>query len=106
MPPAYDLHIGVMNSISEQIVQVNPTNTKIESEFLASIIRNFKGENTVMQVTGLMVKTMFCTCTFFVNHVRIHFRESRINFSRVMRKCVLCHMRTTKAQISLRIRAV
>ena len=27
-------------------------------------------------------------------------------FSRAMRKCVLCHMRTTKAQISLRIRAV
>ena len=26
--------------------------------------------------------------------------------SRAMRKCVLCHMRTTKAQISLRIRAV
>ena len=26
--------------------------------------------------------------------------------SQVMRKCVLCHMRTTKAQISLRIRAV
>ena len=26
--------------------------------------------------------------------------------SQAMRKCVLCHMRTTKAQISLRIRAV
>ena len=26
--------------------------------------------------------------------------------SQVMRKCVLCHMRTTKVQISLRIRAV
>ena len=26
--------------------------------------------------------------------------------SRAMRKCVLCHMRTTKAQISLGIRAV
>ena len=28
------------------------------------------------------------------------------NMSRAMRKCVLCHMRTTKVQISLRIRAV
>ena len=28
------------------------------------------------------------------------------HLSRAMRKCVLCHMRTTKAQISLRIRAV
>ena len=27
-----------------------------------------------------------------------------IEMSRAMRKCVLCHMRTTKAQISLRIR--
>ena len=26
--------------------------------------------------------------------------------SRAMRKCVLCHMRTTKAQVSLRISAV
>ena len=31
---------------------------------------------------------------------------SRMNMSRAMRKCVLCHMRTTKAQISVRIRAV
>ena len=31
---------------------------------------------------------------------------SIFNMSRAMRKCVLCHMRTTKAQISLRIRAV
>ena len=30
----------------------------------------------------------------------------KINSSRAMRKCALCHMRTTKAQISLRIRAV
>ena len=30
----------------------------------------------------------------------------RINLSRAMRKCVLCHKRTTKAQISLRIRAI
>ena len=29
-----------------------------------------------------------------------------LNMSQAMRKCVLCHMRTTKAQISLRIRAV
>ena len=31
---------------------------------------------------------------------------SSIYMSRAMRKCVLCHMRTTKAQISLRIHAV
>ena len=30
----------------------------------------------------------------------------KIHVSRAMRKYVLCHMRTTKAQISLRIRAV
>ena len=28
------------------------------------------------------------------------------NMSRAMRKCVLCHLGTTKAQISLRIRVV
>ena len=30
----------------------------------------------------------------------------QLQMSRAMRKCVFCHMRTTKAQISLRIRAV
>ena len=32
--------------------------------------------------------------------------EAGIELSRAMRKCVLCHMRRTKAQISLHIRAV
>ena len=35
-----------------------------------------------------------------------HSSSLQIDMSQAMRKCVLCHMRTTKAQISLRIRAV
>ena len=39
-------------------------------------------------------------------YIKTAFTMRTINMSRAMRKCVLCHMRTTKAQISLRIRAV
>ena len=42
-------------------------------------------------------------CHFKVSWFVIH---DFIYLSRAMRKCVLCHMRTIKAQISLRIRAV
>ena len=37
---------------------------------------------------------------------QVNDRFSSIYMSRAMRKCVLCHMQTTKAQISLRILAV
>ena len=41
---------------------------------------------------------------FFLSAVSSQFMEKQM--SRAMRKCVLCHMRTTKVQISLRIRTV
>ena len=52
----------------------------------------------------------FCGCagrfvSGLVGNCRRHILSCRCSLSQVMRKCVLCHMRTTKAQISLRIRA-
>ena len=42
----------------------------------------------------------------FLNEKQLPIPPGNFNMSQAMRKCVLCHMRTTKAQISLRIRVV
>ena len=42
----------------------------------------------------------------YINDLAIKIERSVIHVSQAMRKCVLCHMRTTKVQISLCIRAV
>ena len=53
------------------------------------------------------VQFLFCFYSSFVGGSKIlPGKNHQIEMSQAMRKCVLCHMRTTKAQISLRIRAV
>ena len=53
--------------------------------------------NTQPELDDMMINMRFIPC--------VH-ETQRLKMGQVMRKCVLCHMRTTKAQISLRIRAV
>ena len=46
------------------------------------------------------------TCEHGTDLISYKITNMRILMSRAMRKCVLCHMRTTKVQISLRIHTV
>ena len=54
----------------------------------------------MMRLISLQLQNHSCLLT------RSYLWHEGIHISRAMRKRVLCHMRTTKAQISLRIRAV
>ena len=58
--------------------------------------------------TGLSRQYCLCLCLCFICIMATSFNtlNTQIQMSRAMRKCVLCHMRTIKAQISLPIRAV
>ena len=59
---------------------------------------------TVWHYSASFVMPNSKTCDAIFNPHLITIKGSYM--SRAMRKCVLCHMRTTKAQIRLRIRAV
>ena len=80
------------------------------------IIHEIKTE-TILQVASTQTKTS-TTYKYFkrmtikhyidnsLPYVRMNLSRQKIKqLSRAMRKCVLCHMRTTKAQISVRTHA-
>ena len=77
------------------------------SDIPSSATRPFK----ILFTATVIIATMFSSPQVSLKNVRAMFslnysKNGVIKLSRAMRKSVLCHMRTTKAQISLRIRAV
>ena len=72
---------------------------------------NFDGKFAVFQFNFLFI-TFYNMYVYFSLITQIKYSQSQNNMTKVikmsqaMRKCVLCHMRTTKVQISLRIRTV
>ena len=62
--------------------------------------KHFFAEFAITQIISCL------NCRKDMAKMEVKFYNNNIKMSRAMKKRVLCHMRTTKAQISLRIRAV
>ena len=85
--------------------QINIVTDLIRREMLkpSRLHREWDDYNTAMHGGWLYI------LLYSLEYSGIYFTKisnNQIHLSRAMRKCVLCYMRTTKAQISLRIRAV
>ena len=105
----------------KQVTEIKTFSWKFDSSCSVSVSELFTGDtSTVMykflclsthslaHPAGEMVKKL--SLNLFARNNRKHnfqiYVSLLLQLSRAMRKCALCHMRTTKAQISLRIRAV